>query len=32
MKNTRIYKTGFNPDVKSHIGTPMSIVTMKPHQ
>lgn len=21
MKNTRIYKTGFNPDVKSHIGT-----------
>jgi len=21
MKNKRIYKTGFNPDVKSHIGT-----------
>lgn len=21
MKNTRIYKTGFNPDVKSNVGT-----------
>lgn len=21
MKDTRIYKTGFNPDVKTHVGT-----------